>query len=120
MERGVASTDGAAAATARILDLADAPTALLTGNNLATIGAMRALRDRGLRVPWDVSLVGIDDFEWADCFEPRLTLMAQPCAEIGRQAAALLVERIERSGWPASQGGAAAQLTVRASVRRLQ
>ena len=45
-------------------------------------------------MPRDISLVGIDDFEWADCFEPRLTLVAQPCAEIGRQAAALLVERI--------------------------
>jgi LacI family transcriptional regulator len=41
-----------------------------------------------------VSLLGIDDFEWADYFEPRLTLMAQPCNEIGRQAADLLVQRI--------------------------
>ena len=74
------------------------PTALVTGNNLATIGVMRAIRERGLRVPEDISLVGFDDFEWADCFEPRLTLVAQPCAEIGRQAAALLVERIASVG----------------------
>ncbi len=88
------TTREAAAATGRLLDLRDRPTAVIAGNNLATIGAMQALGERGLRVPRDISLVGIDDFEWADCFEPRLTLVAQPCAEIGRQAAALLVERI--------------------------
>ena len=66
----------------------------MTGNNMATIGAMRAMRARGLRVPTDISIVGFDDFEWADCFEPRLTLVAQPCEEIGRRAAFLLMERI--------------------------
>ena len=61
---------------------------------MTTIGAVRAIREKGLVVPRDLSLVGFDDFEWADCFEPRLTLVAQPCNEIGRQAAALLSERI--------------------------
>jgi len=61
---------------------------------MATVGAMRAIRARGLRVPQDISIVGFDDFEWADCFEPRLTLVAQPCEEIGRRAAILLMERI--------------------------
>ena len=55
---------------------------------------MHALRERGLRVPDDVALVGFDDFEWADYFEPRLTVIAQPCQSIGREAAALLIERI--------------------------
>ena len=54
----------------------------------------RAVRERSLTIPDDLSLVGFDDFEWADCFSPRLTLMAQPCEEIGRQAAALLSQRI--------------------------
>ena len=60
------------------------------------IGAMRAVRARGLRVPDDISIAGFDDFEWADCFEPRLTLIAQPCEEIGRRAASLLMERSPR------------------------
>ena len=47
-----------------------------------------------MRVPADISVAGFDDFEWADCFEPRLTLVAQPCEEIGRRAAFLLMERI--------------------------
>jgi LacI family transcriptional regulator len=91
---GNSSAESADLATRRLFDLADPPTALATGNNLATIGAMHALRELGLRVPADVALAGFDDFEWADYFEPRLTVIAQPCQEIGRQAASLLVERI--------------------------
>lgn len=91
---GSATTKCAAAATDALLSLPHPPTALVAGNNLATIGVMTELRRRGLRVPADMSVVGFDDFEWADCFEPRLTLVAQPCAEIGKRAAELLIERI--------------------------
>jgi LacI family transcriptional regulator len=91
---GSATTKCAASATEALLSQPDPPTALVAGNNLATIGVMTALRTRGLRVPRDISVVGFDDFEWADCFEPRLTLVAQPCAEIGKRAAELLIERI--------------------------
>ena len=91
---GNASTASAAGATHALLSLPEPPTALVTGNNMATIGAMRAIRALGLTVPDDISIAGFDDFEWADCFEPRLTLIAQPCEEIGRRAAFLLMERI--------------------------
>jgi LacI family transcriptional regulator len=91
---GNATTDSAKQAAERLLDLAAPPTALVGGNNLATIGIMKAVHKRGLRVPQDLTIVGFDDFEWADCFEPRLTLVAQPCVEIGRRAAFLLMERI--------------------------
>ena len=91
-----ATTQSAAAATRKLFELADPPTALATGNNLATIGVMHALRELGLRVPDDVALAGFDNFEWADYFEPRLTVIAQPCQEIGREAASLLIERITK------------------------
>jgi len=90
-------TASATASTHAILSLPSPPTALVTGNNMTTIGAVRAIREKSLSIPGDVSLVGFDDFEWADCFEPRLTLVAQPCTEIGRQAAALLCARIASS-----------------------
>ena len=83
------STQAATLSTRKLFELADPPTALAAGNNLATIGAMHGLRELGLRVPDDVALVGFDDFEWADYFEPRLTVIAQPCQEIGREAASL-------------------------------
>ena len=97
VQAGNPTVASAAAATARLLALADPPTALATGNNLATVGAVQAIRAAGLRVPADLALAGFDDFEWASCFEPRLTVIAQPCQEIGRRAAALLVERIKRA-----------------------
>ena len=81
----------------RMLALGQPPTAFVGGNNLATIGIMSALRDTGLRVPADVALVGFDDFEWSDYFTPRLTVMAQPCHEIGRKAASRLKHRIGNS-----------------------
>lgn len=107
-----------AVAVGRLLDGPGAPTALVAGNNLVTIAAMRTLRARGMSVPGDFSLVGIDDFDWADCFEPRLTLVAQPCAEIGRQAASLLVERIRDPEAPPRKVQLAAELMVRGSVGR--
>jgi LacI family transcriptional regulator len=91
---GNRSPADAAAATHRLLALCEPPTVIVDGNNLTMIGITRAVRERGLRVPSDVSLLGIDDFEWADCFEPHLTLIAVPREEIGRKAAELLIKRI--------------------------
>lgn len=112
---GSASTASAAAAAHRLLSQARPPTAIVTGNNLATIGVMRAVREMGLRVPGDLSLVGIDDFEWADLFEPQLTLVEQPCSELGRQAAALLIERIASPSGARQSVRLAAKLQTRAS-----
>ena len=92
-----ASIDGAAAVATELLLRSDRPSALAVGNNMSMIGVMRAVRAAGLRVPEDIALVGFDDFEWADCFEPRLTVVAQPVEEIGRKAAELLVRRISTS-----------------------
>lgn len=93
-----ATIDHATAAAVALLSRPDRPSALAVGNNMSTIGVMRAIRTVGLRVPEDIALIGFDDFEWADCFEPRLTVVAQPVAEIGRRAAELLVRRIASSG----------------------
>lgn len=89
-----ADVDQAMEVTRTLLARPDRPTALAVGNNQSMIGAMRAIRAIGLRVPEDIALVGFDDFEWADCFEPRLTVIAQPVQEIGRKAADLLARRI--------------------------
>jgi LacI family transcriptional regulator len=115
---GSATTMSASEATRSLLSLADPPTAIVAGNNMATIGAMRAIRSRGLQVPADVSVVGFDDFEWADCFEPRLTLVAQPCEEIGKRAAFLLMERIADPGGSPQSVRLDARLIVRDSCAR--
>lgn len=113
------SADATASARAMLM-LAQRPSVLVTGNNMATIGTMRAIRELSLHVPGDVAVVGIDDFEWADCFEPRLTLMAQPCEEIGRQAASLLVQRIESPEGQRRAIRLEPTLQVRESCRRQQ
>ncbi|CAM05251.1 LacI family transcriptional regulator [Saccharopolyspora erythraea NRRL 2338] len=89
---GRSVTDTAVAATRRLL--AHRPTALITANNGMTIGAMQALGEAGLSVPRDIALVGFDDFPWAEWFSPRLTVIAQPCNDIGTEATRLLLRRI--------------------------
>jgi LacI family transcriptional regulator len=66
------------------------PDAMFVANNLMTLGALRAIREAGLRVPDDVLLVGFDDAPWTALMSPSLTVVAQPTYELGRNAARLL------------------------------
>jgi LacI family transcriptional regulator len=70
------------------------PTAIFSTSNHTTIGTMKALADQGFRCPQDISVAGIDDFDWSNAFSPRLTTAAQPIAEIGRRAVETLLERM--------------------------
>ncbi len=97
---GGSHADRAQAATAALLDLDDPPTALVSGNNHMTIGVLRALKARGLGVPDDIALVAFDDFEWADLFAPRLTVIAQPTARLGERAVELLLSRLADPSLP--------------------
>jgi LacI family transcriptional regulator len=71
------------------------PTAVFAANNFIAVGAMQALREKGLCIPADVALVCIDDIPPAYAVEPFLTVAIQPAGEMGRQAARLLLERIK-------------------------
>jgi len=77
-----------------LLGRKDPPTAIVSGNNYMTIGVLRALRERGMRVPDDMAVVAYDDLEFADVFEPRLTVIAQPVAQIASKAVDLLIRRV--------------------------
>jgi LacI family transcriptional regulator len=91
---GDSQAEQAHKAVEQVLALPQPPTALVVSNNRMTIGAMRALRDLGLNVPQDISLVAFDDFEWSDLFHPSLTAVAQPTLAIGEQAMGLALSRI--------------------------
>ncbi|MCS5720623.1 LacI family transcriptional regulator [Herbiconiux sp. CPCC 203407] len=91
------------------------PEAVVALNNAMTIGAMRAFRGLGLRVPQDIALASFDDFEWADLFEPRITALAQDVAGMGRQALELLVARIADPERPTRLVSLAPALHVRDS-----
>lgn len=78
-----------------LMQLPDPPTAIFCGNNRITLGVMRALGELRVPCPERVSVLGFDDFEWAACFNPRITTIAQPTYEMGKQAMQLLIRIME-------------------------
>ena len=87
---GAFTEQGGYAGAERAIDTGS--TALVVANDLAEIGALAALRARGLSVPEDVSVVGYDGMRLLDSLD--LTTVAQPLADMGRAAADLLMDRI--------------------------
>ncbi|TMD28823.1 MAG: LacI family transcriptional regulator [Chloroflexi bacterium] len=91
---GDGGVDGGEAATRNLLARMPGISAVLCYNDLTAIGAVRAIRSAGLRVPADVSVVGYDDIAIAAWVEPALTTVAQDTTAMGRWAVERLVERI--------------------------
>jgi LacI family transcriptional regulator len=110
---GLVDSDAAAAATDELLDLDEPPTALFTGQNLITIGAMRALRARGLEQ--QVGLVGFDDVMMGDMVNPGITVIRQDPFALGRRAAELLFSRLRGFDGPSRLDTLTTQLIVRGS-----
>ncbi|HUQ22986.1 MAG TPA: LacI family DNA-binding transcriptional regulator [Gaiellaceae bacterium] len=105
-----------ATAATKLLDLPDPPTAIFAFNDNVAIGVMRAARDRGLRVPEDLSVVGFDDSEQAEIVFPTLTTVRQPLAEMGRMAVSLLLRLLENQRVDALRIQLATKLVVRDST----
>ena len=78
-----------------LLRLSVPPTAVFSCNNKMTLGLMRALYENRVPCPERISVLGFDDFDWAANFSPRLTTVAQPTFEMGRQALQLLLQKIK-------------------------
>lgn len=89
---GQSQVTAAREACLSLLSHPNPPTAVFATNNLMTIGVMQAIRRLGLRCPDDVSVVGFDDFDWAEAFDPPLTTVAQDPYRIGSLAVELLLE----------------------------
>jgi LacI family transcriptional regulator len=102
----------------RLLSEKPAPTALFVANNLMLIGVMRALGDRGIAVPDSVSVCSIDDFPWAPAFQPSLTVVRQPVADMASAAFQHLVARLQGTGGAPQHQLFAPQLLVRKSCAR--
>lgn len=88
--------DGGYAAAKTLLHRSVQFTAVFCANDATAIGAMKALQEHGVQVPVDVSVIGIDDLEMARYFTPMLTTVHIPIAELGKQAAKTLIDRIQR------------------------
>jgi len=72
--------------------------AIFTYNDMLALGCMRAIKDKGLRIPADVSIVGFDDIPIARVFDPPLTTIVQPREKMGVRAAELLLKLLKEDG----------------------
>ena len=98
--------------------LADDPglTAVFCGNDTMALGVIRALAERGLRVPDDISIIGFDDVPEAGYYRPPLTTVRQDFGEVGRQALSTLVDRMSGAIPAGPRVRVAPELIVRASA----
>jgi len=88
------SEEASFSAATKLLGLTTPPTAIFTANDIAAFGVIKAAKQLDLRVPQDLSIVGMDDIHAASATLPALTTVAKPKYDNGRQAAKLLLERM--------------------------
>jgi DNA-binding LacI/PurR family transcriptional regulator len=91
-------------------------TAILCANDTMAIGLLRALAERGLRVPDDVSVIGFDDIPEASYYLPPLTTVRQDFGEVGRQALDVLIQQMAGDGPARALIQVATELVIRASA----
>ncbi len=82
-------------ATKQILGLQERPTCIFFPDDYAWLGGLNAIREEGLSIPEDISVVGYDGLHLAQALSPPLTTWQQNSDELGRLAASMLIERIE-------------------------
>jgi DNA-binding LacI/PurR family transcriptional regulator len=104
------------AAAAKLLDAERRPTAILAANDLAAVGVMEAIRERGLRVPEDISVAGFDDLLPPTASGMSLTTVRQPVQEIGRRGAEILLKAIDTGQLPTGHVDVPVSLVVRGST----
>ena len=105
-------------ATLRLLERSEDLTAIFALGDVVAFGALRAIADRGLSVPGDVSLVGFDDTAFSQYAIPRITTVRQDAARLAERAARILLDAI-RDGSPPSNEHVDFELVERESVRSL-
>jgi DNA-binding LacI/PurR family transcriptional regulator len=98
-----------------LLDMACPPRAVFAASNLLTLGALQAIHERGLDIPSQIAIVGFDLMPLAISLRPPLTMVAPPAFEVGRVAAELLLERVQKPRIPYRQVMLATQLIIRSS-----
>ena len=81
--------------TMRLLDLRERPTCIIYPDDFAAFGGINAIKERGLRIPEDISVAGYDGIRIARHIEPTLTTLAQNTKELGQKAGEKLISLIE-------------------------
>jgi DNA-binding LacI/PurR family transcriptional regulator len=96
----------------------DRPTAVLAVSDIIAMGAMRAARRLGVRVPEDLEVIGFDDIPIAAASQPPLSTVHQPIPEKGRVAIRLLIRELDEGG-PRERIVLPTELVLRESTRTL-
>lgn len=102
-------------ATKRLMAVPHPPTALFALNGSMAVGAYKALKDLGIRIPRDVSLLAFDNYPWTSLVHPGIDVLEQPIEEMGRTAAGILFDAIDRDGVATERRRFSARLIVRGS-----
>jgi LacI family transcriptional regulator len=108
--------EGGFARGGELLELSSPPTAIFAGSDQQAFGLYEAARQRGLRIPQDLSVVGFDDLPVSRWVSPPLTTVRQPLAEMGRAAAQMLGDLIEGNPLPSRRVELSTALIVREST----
>ncbi|WP_026562731.1 LacI family DNA-binding transcriptional regulator [Bacillus sp. J37] len=82
--------------TLRLLESPNPPTAILSTNINLTLEVLKAIREKGLKIPKDISVIGFDDFEWNDLLDPPLTTISTPVLEMGERSSKLLIKKLRK------------------------
>ncbi len=84
-------------ATKKLLSMHEPPDAIFAASDPLATGAMQSIKEKGLRIPQDVGVVGFSNWSYGSLIEPTLTTVDQPGFEMGQEAARLLIRQIELS-----------------------
>lgn len=118
-DRGAFTAEAGRAAARRLLTLPEPPTAIFCSDDLFAVGAYKAAKETGLRVPEDLSVVGFDDLEIATMVEPELTTVRIPTERMGAGAITLLLDLLESENGKTTdgvRGGVPLPLVIRSST----
>ncbi len=94
-ENGLLTVQGGYEAAKKLMQRQQVPRAVFATTSLMGIGALKAIKEAGLRIPKDVALAMFDDVSLADLADPPITVVGQPTIEIGQIAARMLLERMK-------------------------
>jgi len=106
------------ASAAHFLSMPQKPTAVFAISDLMAIGALKAFRQNGLRIPEDMAVVGFDNISFSSVCEPALTTISQPAFKMGSRAMELLLKKISNNQKEQQNVLLNYELIVRESTRR--
>ncbi|GBF10654.1 substrate-binding domain-containing protein [Tepidibacillus sp. HK-1] len=78
----------------KMFTLEKPPTALIAGNDRSLLEILKFVKEKGFKIPKDLSVIGIDEVPFANIFDPAITTISQPTFEMGKKAAEILLKRI--------------------------